>query len=164
MQDHCVTIRELAEEVGISTGSVHSILTNDLASRRMSAKFMPKLIQTFLAKHNIPVVRQAPYSPDIAPCDYLLFPTWKRSWKGLDLSHETTLYGTCRPSSTPFAKRHTRNASNNGGTTGRSVFSHEETTSEGIRVAEVQACKCIFPGQRSDTFWTAHVYLHPCIC
>jgi len=31
-----------------------------------------QLIQTFLAKHNIPVVRQAPYSPDMAPC---CFPT-----------------------------------------------------------------------------------------
>jgi DNA-binding Xre family transcriptional regulator len=44
MQDRRVTIRELAEEVGISTGSVHSILTNDFAMRRVSAKFMPKLL------------------------------------------------------------------------------------------------------------------------
>ena len=29
-----------------------------------------QLIQTFLVKHNIPVVRQAPYSPDMAPCDF----------------------------------------------------------------------------------------------
>ena len=29
MQDRCVTIRELAEQVGISTGSVHSIFTDD---------------------------------------------------------------------------------------------------------------------------------------
>ena len=28
-----------------------------------------KLIQTFFAKHNIPVVWQAPYSPNMAPCD-----------------------------------------------------------------------------------------------
>jgi hypothetical protein len=27
------------------------------------------LIHSFLAKHGIPVVRQAPYSPDMAPCD-----------------------------------------------------------------------------------------------
>jgi hypothetical protein len=32
-----------------------------------------QLIQTFLAKHNIPVVRQAPYSPNIALCDVWLF-------------------------------------------------------------------------------------------
>ena len=38
MQDHRVTVRELAEEVEISTGSVHSILTDDLSMRRVSAK------------------------------------------------------------------------------------------------------------------------------
>ena len=71
--------------------------------------------------------------------------------------HETTLYGTRRPSCTPFAKRHSRNALNKGGTARKSVFSHKETTSKGIRFADLQACKCIFPGQRSDTFWTALV-------
>jgi len=70
----CRTIMSPSENLrrrgGISTGSVHSILTNNLALRKVSVKFMPKLIQTFFAKHNIPVVRQAPYSPDMAPCDY----------------------------------------------------------------------------------------------
>jgi len=36
-----------------------------------------QLIQTFLAKHNIPVVRQDPYSPDMAPCDFWLLPHLK---------------------------------------------------------------------------------------
>jgi len=44
MQDHRVTVGEVAEEVGISTGLVHSILTDDLAMRRVSAKFMLKLL------------------------------------------------------------------------------------------------------------------------
>ena len=43
MQDRRVTVRELAEEVGISTGSVHFILTDDLAMWRVCAKFVPKL-------------------------------------------------------------------------------------------------------------------------
>ena len=85
-------------------------------------------------------------------------PIWKCSWKGLDLSDETTLYGTQRPSCTPFTKRHSKNASNDGRTAERSVFSHKETTLKGIRVADLQVCKCIFPGQRSDTFWTALIY------
>jgi hypothetical protein len=110
-----------------------------------------------LAEHNIPVVRQAPYFPDVAPCEFWLFPHLKCSWNAPDLSHVTTLYETQQPSCTPFAKRHSRNASNNGGTAGRSVFSHKETTLKGIRVADLHACKCIFPGQRSDTFWTAVV-------
>ena len=74
MQDHRLTVLELAEEVGISTGSVHSILTNDLSMRRVwqlhhdnAPAHSSQLIQTFLAKHNIPVVRQNPYSPDRFP-------------------------------------------------------------------------------------------------
>jgi hypothetical protein len=39
------------------------------------------LIQSFLAKHGIPVVRQALYSPDVAPCDFWLFPKLKRPLK-----------------------------------------------------------------------------------
>jgi hypothetical protein len=37
MQDRHVTVQELAEEVGISTGLVHSILTDDVALQRVSA-------------------------------------------------------------------------------------------------------------------------------
>jgi hypothetical protein len=40
------------------------------------------VIQTFLAKHNILVVQQAPYSPDMAPCDFWLFPHLKTQLKG----------------------------------------------------------------------------------
>jgi len=43
MQGRRVTVREFSEEVGISIGSVHSILTDDLALRRVSAKFVLKL-------------------------------------------------------------------------------------------------------------------------
>jgi hypothetical protein len=43
MQDCHVTVREPAEEVEISTGSVHFILTDDLAMRRVCEKFVPKL-------------------------------------------------------------------------------------------------------------------------
>jgi len=44
MQDRHVTVRELSDEAGISTGLVHSILTDDLALRRVSVKFVPKLL------------------------------------------------------------------------------------------------------------------------
>ena len=44
MQDRRITVRELADEVGVSIGSVRSILTQDLGLRRVSAKFVPKLL------------------------------------------------------------------------------------------------------------------------
>ena len=38
------TIREVAEDVGISVGSCHDILSDVLSMRRVSAKFVPKLL------------------------------------------------------------------------------------------------------------------------
>jgi len=38
-------------------------------------------IQVFLASHGIPVVQQPPYSPDMAPCDFWLFPQLKTVMK-----------------------------------------------------------------------------------
>jgi len=176
MQDHRVTVWELAEEVGINTGSVHSILTDDLSMRRVSAKSgncimtTHQLIPRNWFKLSWPNTTflwfdRLPTLPTWFLAIFGRSPTWKRSWKELDLSHETTLDATRRPSCTPFAKRHFRNAWNYGGTAGRSMFSHKKTTSKGIRVADLQACKCIFPGQRSDTFWTAllHKSLTPSV-
>jgi len=39
-----ITIREVSEELNISYGSVQSIVTEDLGMRRVSAKFVPKLL------------------------------------------------------------------------------------------------------------------------
>ena len=36
----------------------------------------------FLAKHSITLLPHLPYSPDLAPCDFFLFPMLKRSLKG----------------------------------------------------------------------------------
>jgi len=36
----------------------------------------------FLAKHYIPSLPQPPYSPDLAPCDFFLFPQLKKIMKG----------------------------------------------------------------------------------
>lgn len=39
-------------------------------------------ITEFLTRKNIPVVPQPPYSPDLSPCDYFLFPKLKETLKG----------------------------------------------------------------------------------
>jgi len=44
MQDRRVTVRELADEAGVSIGSVHAILNADLGLRRVFTKFMLKLL------------------------------------------------------------------------------------------------------------------------
>ncbi|UYV62143.1 hypothetical protein LAZ67_1007985 [Cordylochernes scorpioides] len=40
------------------------------------------LVRDFLAKNNTLMMPQPPYSPDLAPCDFLLFPKLKRPMKG----------------------------------------------------------------------------------
>ena len=44
LEDRRITIRELAGETDISTGSVHSVLHDDLGLRRVAAKFVPRLL------------------------------------------------------------------------------------------------------------------------
>jgi hypothetical protein len=39
-------------------------------------------VREFLAKHSIPVVPQPPYSPDLAPCNFFLFPWLKSTLRG----------------------------------------------------------------------------------
>ena len=39
-------------------------------------------IREFVAKNNIAVLEQQPYSPDLAPCDFFLFPKLKEVIKG----------------------------------------------------------------------------------
>ena len=40
------------------------------------------LVQQFLAKHGTAQLQQLPYSPDLAPCDFFLFPRLKKVLKG----------------------------------------------------------------------------------
>ena len=39
-------------------------------------------VQQFLAKNNMTVIPHPPYSPDLVPCDFFLFPGMKRQIKG----------------------------------------------------------------------------------
>ena len=39
------------------------------------------LVQQFLAKHSTAQLQQPPYSPDLAPCDFFLFPRLKKILK-----------------------------------------------------------------------------------
>jgi hypothetical protein len=42
----------------------------------------PRLTQQFLAKDKVAVIPHPPYSLDLAPCDFLLFPKMKLKLKG----------------------------------------------------------------------------------
>ena len=44
MENRRITIREVAEDVGISVGSCHAIFSDILELKRVAAKFVPKLL------------------------------------------------------------------------------------------------------------------------
>ena len=44
LEDRHVAIQEIAGQLGISTGSVHTILTDDLNLQRVSVKFVSKML------------------------------------------------------------------------------------------------------------------------
>jgi len=91
-KDRRRTIDEVSMLVGISHGSCHKILTEGLKRRRVASKFVPRLLsvdqkprlltQRFLTNNNMTVVPHPPYSPDLAPCDFFLFPKMKMKLKG----------------------------------------------------------------------------------
>ncbi|PNF43546.1 hypothetical protein B7P43_G03939, partial [Cryptotermes secundus] len=89
------------------------------------------LIQGFLAKHGIPQVRQAPYSPDMAPCDFWLFSRLKTPLKAAVLTAARTTYRTRRRRCTQIQKKPSRIASSDGRTAELSEWSHKEPTFEG---------------------------------
>jgi AraC-like DNA-binding protein len=49
MNDRQITIREVADEVGISIGSYHNIFSNVLGMKRVAAKFILKLLNFVVA-------------------------------------------------------------------------------------------------------------------
>jgi len=87
-QNSRLTLHEVAEEGGICKRSCHLNLTDKLKMRRVAAKFVPRLltdallIREFFMKHEATLVPQPPYSPDLAPEDFFLFPKLKPSLKG----------------------------------------------------------------------------------
>ena len=66
------TIQMIQKTAGMGTGDWQLHHATD-ASR---------LMQTFLAKHQITQVTQSPYSPDLVSCNFWLFPRLKSPLKG----------------------------------------------------------------------------------
>jgi hypothetical protein len=64
-----LTVREVADEVGIGIGSCHQTFTGKRLMRRVSAKFVPRLLtddqkeNRYLAKHQTSVMPHPPYFP-----------------------------------------------------------------------------------------------------
>ena len=84
--DRRLTVRELENDLGIPKTTVWEILNKFLGITRVCA-----VCEQFLSKHSIALLRQPPYSRDIAPCDFWLFPKLKKPLKGQQFYHKTTV-------------------------------------------------------------------------
>ncbi|KAG8259209.1 hypothetical protein J6590_108756 [Homalodisca vitripennis] len=53
-----ITVREIAEYLGISIGLCHSILIDNLGMRRVAAKFVPKLLNFDQKQHRMNIANE----------------------------------------------------------------------------------------------------------
>ena len=103
MQDRRTFVRMVSEAVGISIGTVDTILIEDLKLYKVCARFEPKILSDDQKQFvwNVPpgqcpmpqinagdhldgrkemkTVQHPSYSPDLAPCNFFLFPRMKGS-------------------------------------------------------------------------------------
>ena len=76
-KDRRVSIETISAQFDVSVGTIHTIISEELKMRKICAKFVPRvliLVTLYLTKMGIKTVPQPPYSPDLAPCDFCLFP------------------------------------------------------------------------------------------
>jgi histone-lysine N-methyltransferase SETMAR len=71
-------------------------------------------VREFLAKHSIPVVPHPPYSSDLAPCDFFLFPRLKSTLKGKRFQDNTEIQLNKTQQLQAISKQATRHALKSG--------------------------------------------------
>jgi transaldolase len=83
-------------------------------------------IQVFLASHSIPVVLQTPYSPDMAPCGFWLFPLSKTLLKGKRFEDTDAIKKNVASTLNTISKTLSKYVFKSGKTAGRSVSAHKK--------------------------------------
>ena len=79
-QNRCLTVREVAYEVGICKSSCHVILTDKLQMRRVAAKFLPHLLTGAQKQNRVTVSQElfdrstAALLPRFGPCGLFIVP------------------------------------------------------------------------------------------
>ena len=95
-EDRRVDVAQLASVFDVSTtGTIFNIIHDDLGLVKKSARWVPKLLSQEQKDNRIAcsrelkkafkVIRQPPYSPDLAPADFFLFPKVKNALAGVHL-------------------------------------------------------------------------------
>ena len=82
-----LTVKMIADEVNVTREAVRRILTEELWMRKICAKMVPRnltrsfSVVQFLTSKGITLKPQPPYSPNLAPYDFLLFKKAKSARK-----------------------------------------------------------------------------------
>ena len=84
-KDSRVSIETISVQFDVRVGTVHTIIREELKMRKICAKFVLRvliLVPDYLTKMGIKTVPHPPYSTDLAPCDFCLFPKLKEKLRG----------------------------------------------------------------------------------
>jgi len=87
----------------------------------------------FLAKHNLSSLPHPPYSPDLAPCNFFLFPQLKKTMKGCRFDYVEKIQANAMRQLRAITKMTTRGAFIIGRNAGISAYKHKDTTSKETR-------------------------------
>jgi hypothetical protein len=88
--DRRLGIRMTAEGLNMDKQTARKILTTNLNMKECMPKWSQRVRQ-FLATKQIPTLGHPPCLPDVAPCDFLLFPKLKSWLKGTYFSSNASI-------------------------------------------------------------------------
>ena len=86
MQSYILTILFVTLEHGPSKGWSGVHLLHDNASSHKC-----EIVKSFLASEKVKVLNHPPYSPDLSPCDFFLFPVLKKMLSGNKYTSRSSL-------------------------------------------------------------------------
>ena len=111
-------------------------------------------VSQFLAKNNMTVIPHPPYSPDLAPCDFFLFPKLKLRMKGrrFNTIEEIQEESQRVSNSTQFQKGTSRDASKHGRNAGTAVFMQKGSTLKVMEEFNIQGKQTSFYKYCPGTF------------
>jgi len=151
---YCDVLRSLRENVGRKRPqkwqNLNLIIHHDNALAHRSFK-----VPQFLAKNNMTLIPHPPYSPDLVPSDFFLFPKLKLQMKGRrfdtieEIQEESQRVLDTVPKGTP------RDASKHGRNAGTAAFVQKGSTLKLMEEFNIQGKQLLFT---STVLW-----IHSCI-
>ena len=148
---YCDVLRRLRENVRRKRPqkwqSQNLIIHHDNAPAHRSFK-----VSQFLAKNNMTVVPHPPYSPNLVPCDFFLFPKLKLQMKGRRFDNIEEIKEESQRVLEQFQKGTSRDASKHGRNAGTAVFVQKGSTLKAMEEFNIQGKQTSFYKYCPGTF------------